>query len=85
MVLGQGYFESLGFSVPMHANPADIFMDIVAGIQPRSKQSANASFPGSMSPPQALSAQHYAEVRCLLLLALSPTVILTNPKYMLDT
>jgi len=68
LVLGQGYFESLGFSVPMHANPADIFMDIVAGVQPRSKAAANGPLPGFVSPPQALSsAQHSAEVRRLLL------------------
>lgn len=33
----QGYFEGLGFEIPAHMNPADAYLDIVAGaIQPSS-------------------------------------------------
>jgi hypothetical protein len=65
---GQGYFEGLGYSVPMHANPADIFMDIVAGVAARSKQPAagSAHVQGTMSPPRALFAQYAAEVRSII-------------------
>ena len=63
-LIWQGYFEGLGYSVPVHANPADIFMDIVAGVAPRSRQPAmgNAHVQGTMSPPRAIFAQHAAEV-----------------------
>ncbi|EIE25785.1 P-loop containing nucleoside triphosphate hydrolase protein [Coccomyxa subellipsoidea C-169] len=60
----QGYFEGLGYSVPVHANPADIFMDIVAGLAARSKQPSmgSAHVQGTMSPSRAIFAQHAAEV-----------------------
>jgi hypothetical protein len=33
----QGYFEGLGFEIPSHMNPADAYLDIIAGaIQPQS-------------------------------------------------
>lgn len=33
----QGYFEGLGFEIPAHMNPADAYLDIIAGaIQPSS-------------------------------------------------
>lgn len=33
----QGYFEGLGFEIPAHMNPADAYLDIIAGaIQPQS-------------------------------------------------
>lgn len=50
--------------MPVHANPADHFMDIVAGIAARDKQSSlgGAHVQGAMSPPRALFAQHAAKV-----------------------
>ena len=31
----QGYFEKLGYALPHRTNPADVYMDIVAGIKSR--------------------------------------------------
>lgn len=28
----QDYFEGLGYELPLHANPADVYMDIIAGL-----------------------------------------------------
>jgi hypothetical protein len=45
----------------MHANPADVFMDIVTGIMSRSKQGAWHAH-GAMSPPLGILAHNAAEV-----------------------
>lgn len=31
----QGYFEKLGYALPQRTNPADVYMDIIAGIKSR--------------------------------------------------
>ena len=31
----QGYFEGLGYALPQRTNPADVYMDIIAGIRER--------------------------------------------------
>ena len=31
----QGYFEKLGYALPQRTNPADVYMDIIAGIKRR--------------------------------------------------
>lgn len=31
----QGYFEGLGYVLPQRTNPADVYMDIIAGIRER--------------------------------------------------
>lgn len=61
--MGQAYFERQGFSVPLHANPADVYMDIVAGVLTQSKANAGPRHVhGAMSPPHGMLMHTAAEV-----------------------
>jgi hypothetical protein len=65
--LPQAYFERQGFDVPMHANLADVYMDIVAGVMSRSPSRRAAGdtqhVHGAMSPPRGVLLQSAAEVQ----------------------
>ncbi|KAK9813958.1 hypothetical protein WJX73_006860 [Symbiochloris irregularis] len=53
----QDYFESLGYVLPLHANPADVYMDIIAGLfgpsQPARQQGSTAASPDAQSAAPA--------------------------------
>lgn len=51
----QGYFEKLGYALPQRTNPADVYMDIIAGIKSRVD-----------GPPQTPQVQSWLQMRLAL-------------------
>ena len=72
----QGYFEGLGYALPQRTNPADVYMDIIAGIRERADGPA-LSPAVSLSDATILDQIH--NTKWLIVLALLRGIVIWLP------